>query len=62
MTDLDLKALGLSRWDNEGGAPASGDRSATKRSKKDRTRLLRLPETEPSVAEHKLGPEVSKSM
>ena len=32
--DANLKAKALGRWENEGGAPASGSQSATKRPKR----------------------------
>jgi hypothetical protein len=36
LSNSEQKAKALARWDNEGGAPASGDRSARKRPKRPR--------------------------
>jgi hypothetical protein len=37
-TDAEMKAMAISRWNNEGGAPASGDVSARKRQRPKRPR------------------------
>jgi hypothetical protein len=37
-TDAEMKAMAISRWNNEGGAPASGDVSARMRQRPKRPR------------------------